>query len=274
MHVIDRLKTFCGAGSCKLPIEGALIKVFDRNDADFQALYTKNPSGLEYPEIFESGIGEIGSCTTDSNGKCIAGEENVGDYLVIVKYEENGKTVYSGKPKSPEDFEDTDENGIGDLAFKDFQIIKVIDKNGDTDFKAGSKTVITGSMLEVIYPQYTIWESQQELYPFIFTSDSDWAVDVCVYVPEGYEVVEGECTQVFVANETKDLLFRIVEIGSPEPNVRTKFKLKHKGKAHILDINVPGVRRKKPKKTKSNEIPLVITGVLGLTTLSFVKRRR
>jgi len=275
LHVIDRPKTFCGGvGSCKLPLEGALVKVFDRNDPDFQALYTKNPDGTDYPDIFEN-YPSIGSCVTGSDGRCIVGEETTGDYLVIVKYvdSETSKVVYTGKPKSENDFVDTDEDGIVDLAYKDFQIIKVIKNDGTVDFKAGSKTIITGSMLEVIHPQYTIWESDQELYPFIFTSDSHWTVDVCVYVPEGYVVVEGDCTQVFVSGETKDIIFTVVETNSPPPNMGFSIETNHKGKVKKLKLDVPG-KWKDKKGEKPKGMPFVLAGMLGFTTIGFVKKRK
>jgi len=277
LHIIDRTKTTCdGAGSCKLLIGGALVKVFDRNDPDFQASYTKNPQGTSYPDIFDNNIGKVGSCTTDSFGKCIAGEEATGDYLVIVKYtDESGKIAYTGKPKSPNDFEDTDDDGIGDLAYKDFQVIKVINKDGTINLKAGSKTVITGSMLEVISPQYVIWESDQELYPFIFTSDSNWEVDVCVYVPEGYVVVEGGCTQVFVSGETKIVTFTLVDLQSPPPHIKTEMRIKHKDRTKKLSLDIPGKRKGKGKeKVKDQEIPFVLAGMFGLTTIGFIKKKR
>jgi len=276
LHVIDRQRTVCGgSGSCKLPVEGALVKVFDRNDPAFQDLYTKNPDRTSYPDIFED-YTSVGTCVTGSDGSCIAGEEAVGDYLVIVKYvdEDPGEVVYTGKPKSRNDFVDTDGDGIDDLAYKDFQIIKVIDKDGNIDFKAGSKTIVTGSVLEVIYPQYTIWESEQELYPFIFTSDSDWAVDVCVYVPEGYVVVEGDCTQVFVSGETKDIIFTVVETNSPPPHVKTKIKTKHNGRAQTVNLDIPGKWKDKKEKDKYNGMPFVLAGMLGLTTVGFIKKRK
>lgn len=245
LHVIDRAKTFCGGkGSCKMSVEGAEIRVFDRNNPDFQAQFTKNPKGTEYPNVFEADIGRVGTCITDSQGKCIAGEETTGDYLVIVKYEdvETGKIIYTGKPKDPEDFEDNDGDGIADLAYKDFQIIKVINKDGTIDFKAGSKTVVTGSVLEVIHPQYVIWENNINLYPFIFISDSDWEVDVCVYVPEGYVIVEGDCVQMFLTNETRDVIFTVVETSSPEPDVTVSLTTKHKGKMKKTGLNIGGKR--------------------------------
>jgi len=46
LHVIDKTKKFCdGKGSCKIPIKGAEVKVFDRNNPEFQALYNEKPEG-------------------------------------------------------------------------------------------------------------------------------------------------------------------------------------------------------------------------------------
>ena len=217
--------------------------MFDRNNEDFQYNFTKNPEGTEYPDVFEADLGRIGNCYTDSNGECIAGLESTGDILIIVKYVDN-KTVYTGRPAGVDDFEDTDNDNIDDLVTKEFQIIKVIQKDSTIDFKAGSKTVLTGSLLEIINPQYTIWENYEELYPFLFISEGAWEVDVCVNVPQGYRVVDGDCNQVFAADEAKDILFVVEEIGSPEPKVKTKMKIKHKGKSENVDLDIPGKRKK------------------------------
>ena len=41
LHTIDREKVVCGgSGSCKGPIGGAEVRVFDRFDPDFDALWT------------------------------------------------------------------------------------------------------------------------------------------------------------------------------------------------------------------------------------------
>ncbi len=253
LHIIDQAKRGdCnGAGSCKFPIEGATVKVFNRNDATFQSLYGgKNPSGTLYPTIYEGSAGWIGanvplysllgySCKTNAAGDCTAGEAAVGDYLVIVKHvdPETNTKVYSGKPKSPGDF-------ISGVATKEFQIIKTITKTGTIDFKGGSKTQFVGSLLEVVYPDYAIWQNSLEFYPFIFTSDSAWTADVCVMVPEGYKVVSpGECTQVFVAGETKEIVFEVTHVASPEPNVEVSLKAKApSGKVTEQTLSISGVR--------------------------------
>jgi hypothetical protein len=177
--------------------------------------------------------------------------------IVQVVDGESGKTIYTGKPKSPEDFEDTDGDGLGDLAFKDFQVMKVIKKGGGIQFSGGSKTVVTGSYLEVIYPDYAIWEYQAAgyVYPFIFTSDSDWAVDICAQVPGGYEIVgvydengnmvsDSQCQQTFVSGETKVVAFDVVETGSPEPalSATLTFGGPH-GNVEALEVEVSGHRQ-------------------------------
>ena len=261
LHLVDQAKTGAcadGAGSCKSPIEGAEVRVFDRNDSDFQAEYgRKNPSGSIYDQVFENDIGRVGACTTDAAGECTAGEESTGDYLVIVKYvdAETGKSVYTGKPKSPRDFVDTDGDTQGDLATKDFQVIKVLRRNGSIQFSGGSKTVVSGSYLEVISPDFAVWEDVAAgyVYTFIFISDSDWDVDLCTRVPRGYSIVgtydengdlmsDSRCTQTFVSGETKVIAYEVVDVGSPEPRLYARLTVTHRGRVTPLTLDVPGIR--------------------------------
>ena len=268
LHIIDQAKSGAcpgGKGSCKSPISGAVVRVFDRNDADFQSTYgTKNPNGKIYDQVFENDVGRISTCTTDASGTCAAGETSIGDYLVIVKYfdSQTGKTVFTGKPKSPSDFVDTDGDGFGDLASKDFQIIKVLKKNGDIQFSGGSKTVVTGSLLEVIYPDIALWETgvNDYVYPFIMVSDSSWTVDVCSRVPRGYDIAgtydesgnlitTADCAQAFVAGEIKVIAFDVVQTGSP-PEFALNARIKAKGpsgKVSTLNLDVPSIVLEKAK---------------------------
>lgn len=221
---------------------------------------TKNPNGGVYDQVFENDIGRVGACVTDTTGQCTAGEEAVGDYLVIVKYVDVAlaKTAYTGKPQSPPDFVDSNGEGLVDLATKDFQVIKPLRKDGVMQFSGGSKTVVTGSYLEIIQPDFAVWENVVDgyVYPFIFSSDSDWPVDVCTQVLEGYEIVgvydengdfisNAACVQTIIAAQTKVVAFRLIDIRSPEPALKARLKLKHHGKLHALDVAVPGVRRGK-----------------------------
>ncbi len=283
LHVVDQANTgVCPGGdrSCRLPAADAEIRVYDRNQliglsvntledsacTGSAATLTKNPDGFLYDDIFEcepstvcdSSAGACeATCTTDPLGSCTAGEETVGDYLVIAKWEDidSGKTVYTGKPKGPDDFADTNSDGKGDLATKEFQILKVIRRDGSVQLGSGSKTVVTGSFLEVVYPDYAVWEDAVSgyVYPFIFTSDSSWEVDICARVPEGYEIVgvhdeagaligESGCSHSFVSGETLVVAFEVAEVGSPEPLLTSELRLTHEGKVSHLRIDVPGLR--------------------------------
>jgi hypothetical protein len=263
LHTVDQAKSGAcpgGAGSCKSPIQDAQIRVFDRNNTTFQVAYgTKNPDGSIYDQVFESDIGRVGTCTTGSDGRCTAGEETAGDYLVIVKHADpSGETIYTGKPKSGSDFVDTDGDALGDLAMKDFQVIKVLRKDGAVQFSGGSKTMVSGSHLEIVYPDFAVWEDAAAgyVYPFILTSDSEWTIDVCAYVPSGYAIVgaydesanlvsDSRCTQTFVTGQTKVVAYEVVDVGSPEPKLDAHLKLKHKGKVKTVDLSVPGIRKGK-----------------------------
>jgi hypothetical protein len=128
--------------------------------------------------------------------------------------------------------------------------------------------VVTGSYLEIISLDYAVWEEgvTNYVYPFIFTADSDWDVDVCTEVPEGYDIVGAydadgvlvattECVQTLVANESKAVAFEVVDLQSPPPHVKAKFKIKHKGKVHKFGLDTPGHRKGKdhPGKGKGRD---------------------
>jgi hypothetical protein len=277
LHLVDQQKSGAcpgGAGSCKLPIAGAAVRVFDRNDPAFRAAYgTKNPSGTIYDQVFENDIGRVGACTTDTTGRCTTGEPAIGDYLVIVRWHDvaAGRVVYTGKPKSPSDFVDTNADQIPDLATKDFQIVKLIRRDGTTQISGGSKIVVTGSFLEIVHPDFAIWEDVADgyVYPFVFTSDSAWTVDVCASVPTGYDIVgvyddDGvfhssvDCLQTFVVNETRAVAFEVIETGSPEPRLFTRLRVKggHLGRQSRLRVDVPGARRYQGERLLESSAPM------------------
>ena len=80
------------------------------------------------------------------------------------------------------------------------------------------------------------------VYPYIFTSDSEWRVDVCLLVPAGYAIVgtydefgnlisDKNCVKTFVAGETKVVAFEVIETGSPKKfNVNAEIDAKTKDK--------------------------------------------
>jgi hypothetical protein len=233
------------AANCQEIIDDAEVKVFDTRSAAFQSAWTSNPAATKYPSVFESSAGFIGSCRTDDSSTCIIGENTTGKYLVIAKLKDDdtNKTAYVGRTKDEDSFKDTDRDGRRDFAEKNFIVTKIIGKNGAVSYVPSSNQLITGSLLTVTTPDYMLWESTQEVYPFLFASDSNWTVDACLYVPQGYKVAEGyNCTQVFVENETKEVMFTVIETGSPEPDATFTLAAMHEGVTKNISVDIPGQR--------------------------------
>ncbi|MBI4991592.1 MAG: thrombospondin type 3 repeat-containing protein [Candidatus Harrisonbacteria bacterium] len=276
LHLVDQQKSgVCGTlpdgkprPECKRPLQGVKVKVFDRERADFLAAYgTKRPKKDLLNVIYESDLGKVGSCVTGTDGSCLAGEDHPGKFLVIVKFQDGNNSVYTGKFKNfkrnvilasqeEEDDNDTDAASPKDtLITKTLRLLKTIKKDGKVIYQAGKMTVVSGSELDVLYPEYTIWNDSVELYPFVMSSNENWTVDVCLQVPPGYQIAglldengslvsTSNCTQSLIAGQSAVVLFSVKEIGSPEPNFGLSLTTNHKGKKLKQDLNIDGIRKK------------------------------
>lgn len=219
----------------------------------------------------------------------------------------DGRKVISGKPKSLEDLVDVDADGNIDLinhtgicfdtsqnplldtngdwtdnncdgvldtgVTKEFQIIKVIRKKTDefgqpiVELGRGSKRVVVGSYLEIIYPEFTIWEEgvTSYLYPFILTSDSEWTADICAEVPVGYDIVgvydafgnlfaTTKCVHTVVANTKLVVAFEVVDLASPPPQVTATFTVRdQRGNVHNFGLHTGGHRKGKDASMSLSE---------------------
>jgi hypothetical protein len=250
LRIVDQAKLgLCPGGkhTCKLTDASVEVRVFD-------SAVVGDPHQSTYHQVFEDPNGLVSSCM--GFGGCTDGVPAVGDYLAIARYKDGSHAVCTGRNVAAEDF-------VSGLATVNFQVIKLIKKNGDVQFNGGKMTVLNGSYLGIISPEYAMWEEgvTDYVYPFIFTGDSDWEVDVCAEVPEGYAIVgvydaDGnlvsttDCVQTIVANDTKVVAFEVNDLQSPPPHVKAKFKIKHKGKHHKFDLETPGHRKGKDKPGK------------------------
>ena len=258
---------------CEKPVEGASVKVFDRENADFKAAYTNWPSRNLLDNIFEANIGLAGACTTNAGGTCTIGEDHPGKFLVISKYTEGTKNVYTGRFKNfkfnrlakhvEEDDEDTGNVTPPTTITKNLYIMKTIRKDGTVIFLPGFRTVITGSALNITYPEYTLWNGDEELYPFAYESAENWDVDVCMNVPAGYQlagildeneqvVSTSECLHALVAGTPRVFLFKLIDIASPEPSFNFTLTAKHNNKVTKKTMKVDGIRQKNVKKLEAN----------------------
>jgi parallel beta-helix repeat protein len=284
MHIVDQKKSgVCGYGSngkaketCEKPLEGMVVKVYDRENSAFKSVYGSNPSKNLYDNIFEADIGLVGGCTTAADGSCLAPEEYGGKFLVIGKYVDtaNNITIYQARLKNfkvkdcndnendcdgscqAEENDDSDSvtMGVNEIVkTKNLRIVKIINKYGSVKYEAGNRQIIIGSELNVVSAEYVVWQNEEELYPFIFGSAENWTVDVCVQVPLGYQIAgildadgnvlaTSDCIQTIVAGEDKVILFRVLETGSPEPNISFTLTAEHEGTTTEIKQDVQGLR--------------------------------
>ncbi|MBW2995507.1 hypothetical protein KY312_04075, partial [Candidatus Woesearchaeota archaeon] len=113
-------------------------------------------------------------------------------------------------------------------------------KTPDGKAKGSDKKKYTGSELEVLEPEFIDWTgSSAEWYPFVFTSNETWDVNVSLYVPEGLEIEGVNPIVTLIANESKILLFRVVETveNGSQGGAAVLFDLEHNGKSQ-RDVSV------------------------------------
>jgi hypothetical protein len=94
-------------------------------------------------------------------------------------------------------------------------------------------TVITGSELMIIEPEYVEWDGTQELYPFVFQSVGDWGVTTSVKPPEGF-VADRNSLSTEVISEIRALQFVITDVGSKWEHTKVEYRIKHKGKSETV----------------------------------------
>ncbi len=214
------------------------------------ALMGALPDPSTYETLWNSGT-HLSGCTTDAMGTCSLGAPSPGNYELILRWVDPAgrKIVYSLHNVGAEDF-------VNDLALKDLELIKVVRRDGSLQYSPGRTQVVTGSKLELVYPDFSVWEpgAQAWLYPVIMTSDSEWTVDACAQVPSGYTIAgvydaEGNllssssCHEAFLAGETKVVAFEVRDLQSPPPHLRVDIRTSHHGREWHGALEMPGARR-------------------------------
>ncbi|MDP6403001.1 MAG: Ig-like domain-containing protein, partial [SAR202 cluster bacterium] len=112
LHTIDQSTR---GGATVTPVEGAQVRVYDRDNEDFRGAYGgKNPKGALYPIIFDADFGLVATCATGPDGRATCEEDAPGQYLVLVGVVDGSDTVIVGKPKSLEESVGADGDGIAD----------------------------------------------------------------------------------------------------------------------------------------------------------------
>lgn len=311
MHIVDQKKSGqaplegCGKDrwgrpdqTCNVPLAGATVKVFNREDPLFKSTYGSiRPTQKYYANIFNSPIGYVSGCVTNSSGSCMAVEAFGGRFIVMTQYIDVARnmTVYTARFKNfmdcmhscEEDDDDDYDSPYHEhsydascggyckpgcvnqtLVSKSLRIEKTIYKNGQVKYEAGNRLVLWGSELTIDHPDYTVWSGTEELYPFTFTTNDTWDINVCLDAPAGYTIAgvmdidgnmieDSNCLQTLVAGESKAVLFKAIETSSPEPDFTATFKATHNGVTKDITVNIGGAKADTVRNDQQTIAPVV-----------------
>lgn len=236
----------------KAPLANVEKKVFAIESTAFKAMFGNNGNGVppyQYLEVFEYGPA-FNSGYTNAEGKLALGVPRIERYLEIAKYTDadTGTTVYTGRCTSAGDFkDDVNNDGIKETAQVKMHNIKTIAKlkNGTIvkQVNAGQSDILTGSYLQVIYPDFNIFTATNEVYTVVLDADSEWNVDMEITTPAGYRVIGDPRLLTTINNETQAFVFEIEDFASPDPNMVLTIKTLHKGKNKKVALTMSGKKK-------------------------------
>jgi|GEM_PF-5123038 len=66
--------------------------------------------------------------------------------------------------------------------------------------------------------------------------------------PDGNVITTADCNQTLVAGTSTAIIFRILDIGSPEPNFLLSLNATHAGKNTKQDLKIEGIREASKEK--------------------------
>jgi len=148
-----------------------------------------------------------------------------GNYIVIGKYNGVTPAIYPGVSVGS--------ITAGNIVSKYLQVIQTAQGN----LVPAKYTKLTGSELLIIEPEYILWDSSQESYPFVFQSVGDWGVTTSVSPPDGF-VADYKSLSTDVQDTLKALQFSVTDVGSKWVPTGVTYNIKHKGKTTTLKSKI------------------------------------
>jgi parallel beta-helix repeat protein len=192
---------------------------------------------------------------TDASGNVMLGVPSPDDYQVIGVIA-NSTDKHLGSPV------DTSDPLWASQGYVQKYLKQMIIIKPDSSKSLPAKTTrLTGSELLITQPEYMLWDSTEEPYPFVLEGEGDWTVDISLYVPTGY-VVNQTTIKEYVSNGVKTVIFNVYKVGSPPPESDVVFNIQHKGKKIKLNDKIggkftPKFERKVKEHERAKGLPFV-----------------
>jgi hypothetical protein len=217
-----------GSGSTppsnKQPLANLPVRVFTRSAGSCAATIGGGPK--EFDSIWASCVPNAVGTTNGSGQASFAMPP--GNYVVIGRYDPSpaaNDEVYPGKKV----------DGLASGQTQQVKLKVIVKSNGKAH---GAKvTIVTGSWLEIIEPEFVEWSGTQELYPFIFETVGEWTVTATVAPPEGFVADNPSLTRE-VNTTLAAAQFTITDVGSKWEPTQVTYDLTHKGKKLKVKSNV------------------------------------
>ena len=227
ISVYAELQTVGGGSkptTTKEPINGVIVRIFDMS-ANSCVKKNYGVNWQNYKNIWDycPAIGEDGYGVTNQSG-AVTFQVPTGQYKLIGEYKTPTGNIYIG------------DNATVSAGKTEKKYLKVMAKVDGKKVPA-KYTVLTGTELLIIEPEYIEWDGNQALYPFIFESIGDWGVVTSVAPPEGF-IADYNNLSAEVNTDTKSLQFTITDIGSKWIASGVTHKIKHKGKTQTLNHSI------------------------------------
>ena len=229
------------------PLVGLPVNIYDQAAGSCAAGFGLTPQQFEAiwlncaQEVVDTGH-------TDGNGE-LSLSVPPGSYLVLGQEDPDGgisgDELYVGKSA----------NNIASGETKSIDLRLIITENGNMNPGKSSRHI--GSELWIIEPEYVEWDSNQELYPFIFESVGDWTVTTTVTPPEGFVADEDSLTTE-VDTSLEAAQFTITDVGSDWVDTEVEHTLAHTDKDGKVKI-------KKVKTKIAVKLDKALADSLGLT---------
>ena len=146
------------------------------------------------------------------------------NYLVLAQYNQSPDFKHMGSPIPADD--------PGWTTPPIERNLMVIEKENGKKVP-GKTTKLKGSELLITEPEFMVWDSSTEKYPFVFESVGDWGVTTAVTPPQGF-VADYKTLTTQVTNELETLQFTITDKGSKWVETVVTYKIKHKGMTQTI----------------------------------------